>query len=204
MKKSNLLLKAIMLSLFVVFLNSCSDDKETDPEVFQLTVASVHPLRFIDDHYHPYFVKHDGKGEWDTYPYVKNFSFVEGYEYVIKIRKKRVIFEEIVGGSPYEYTLLEEISKVEKDTKDIPVQEGAYRIASESTGDEKMPYYALIDGIWTKIPPIEGFEFEEGYELIVYFDCVYNGNDATQTYTYIYTRSSQKERKDTEGIPSLK
>ena len=197
------LLKISFFILCVMTLGSCSDD-ENDGEnnVFQLTIASVHQNSFLGESYDLYFAKNNGEKNWNHYLGSINFSFTEGYEYVIKVRRQLHSYGPNENGIPYTDTLLEVISKVEKESEDIPVQNAIYLIASKSTGDEEMPYYArLKDGRWSKIPPIKGFEFEEGYETLVYFDCIYNGKDAPNPYTFIYTSSSQKEKWDTEGLP---
>ena len=209
------LLKILFLTLCVMPLGSCSDDKDEEFDVYQLTIASVQPGTFFGEKIDwssgtsdQYFAKIEGEENWSHHFGIPDFSFTEGYEYVLKVRRQRQKYSyggsnECRAPSADAYILiLEDISKVEKDSENIPVQNAGYLIASKSTGDEEMPYYAqLNDGSWSKIPQIIGFEFEEGYETLVYFYCIYNGKDAPNPYTFGYRSSSQKEKRDTEGLP---
>lgn len=201
MKNLSKITLLLLLSAFIFC--TCSNDDKREIEEFTLTVASVQPLMFNFDHYNPYYVKYEGKNEWKTFPYIKNFTYNRGYEYVIRVRKERVIFEDIIGGSPYEITLLQEISKLEKTSENIPIQKGWLKVASKKTGDEHYPYYvsAPRTGNWIKFYPIEGFEHEEGYEYLIDIDCKYNSGTNIYPYSFIYTSTERKEKRDSAGLP---
>ena len=96
MKQAKLLSLFLFVFMSLTIIASCSDsDDKREIREFQLTVASVKPLMFISDHYSPYFVKYEGENEWKTFPYITNFTLTEGYEYVIKVRSERVVFEDM-------------------------------------------------------------------------------------------------------------
>lgn len=197
------ILYAIALLLTVGLFISCGDDNE-DPIEYTMTVASVERIMFIADHHDPYYVKYEGENTWKNHSYIQNFTHTEGYEYVIRVRRDYDKSKEgMIGGSPYSYHLLEEISKTKKDSENIPSQSGWINIASKGTGDPNLPYYKLsiYTGDWEKIAPIEGFEYEEGYEYALEVSCKYNGVSAPQKYTYTYLKTHRKEKIDTVGLP---
>lgn len=206
MKQTKLLSLLLFICISLTFgLASCSDDDDKrEIQEFQLTVASVKRLKFIADHYSPYFVKHEGKNVWEPFPYITNFELTEGYEYVIKVRRERVIFEDIDGGSPYEITLLEEISKTKKVSENIPLQKGYFVIGSKKTGDDKNPYYVREQGkgYWVKFPGLlQGFDYEEGYEYVVELDCQFNGSTDILTYLFSFVKTQRKEKTNSIGLP---
>lgn len=67
-----------------------------------------------------------------------------------------------------------------------------------------MPYYACNScnfGEWEEFPPLEGFEYEEGYEYHVLLNVTYDGNNALQKYTYSYVRTMDEYLTDSKGLP---
>ena len=211
--------------LAVVFLLSCDDNKDENSDEFLLTVASVKVFNSIEEilpdildaseidskstsmvdmspHYYVqyiYHVKPEGQGEWEMFPYlIVGFDYEEGYEYILRVRKEpnELLVPKV--------TLLEEVSKVKKDSEDIS-RPWWFTIASKKTGDEDYPYYIEIANntstSWTKFPIIEGLQYEEGYEYYIKADCVYNGADAPQKYSFIYKETIKKEKKDSTGLP---
>jgi len=197
-----------LFGVFIVFaliggvFSGCSDDNDEDTKIYQLTVASVQRIMFISDHFSPYLVKYDGKGAWESFPYITDFQHEEGYEYVILVEQKRVRSDDWIGGSPYEITLINQISKTKKDSQNLPLQRGNFIIASKKTGDEALPYYVLSNrtGRWEKFPSIKDFQHEEGYEYELTLDCEYRGLEASPKYSYTCIKIS-REKRDSQGLP---
>lgn len=206
MKQTKLLSLFLFAFMSLTIITSCSDsDDKREIREFQLTVASVKRLMFVTDHYSPYFVKYEGENEWKPFPYITNFTLTEGYEYVIRVRSERVVFEDMEGGSPYEITLLEEISKTQKVSENIPPQRGYIVIGSKKTGDENNPYYMreLGKGYWVKFPGIlEDFDYEEGYEYIVELDYQFNGSTDINKYLFSFVKIQRKDKTDSVNLPS--
>lgn len=220
---------SVLFALTLGLFYACSDDEKKDAEVFEVTIASVkcfssilEPLRQVDGvstRLSPvpmnefFYAKKEGKSEWEhlLYPEIKGLNYKEGFEYVLRVRKNKTIFAEGTGdyndSHPfYKLVLLEEISKVEKESENIPMERGNIVIASQISENESTPYYAstMSNGTyWVQCPEIEGFVYEEGYEYLIEVDCKYNGVDANPKYTYIYVSTIEKKKKDSEGLPKL-
>lgn len=109
-----LTLFAVLLS---VALSSCKEDIGNE---ITLTVASQKGTCNIVGEYSCYIVKYDGSSTWTTIPEsIKGFDYQPGYEYVIRVSKKKV------NNPPQDYTgeyiLHEVISKVQKDSDGLPI-----------------------------------------------------------------------------------
>ncbi len=223
MKKLSSILILLLLSLCLFI--SCSDDDEKDVEEVKLTVASVKlfeeatetltgvPNNIKTKVYIPprYLVKLKGGSEWIGLIDIANFEHQEGYEYLIRAKKEKiegniaqtlpsVTTSDLYG---YQFTFLEEISKTKKDSENIPIQQGMFRLASRKTGDADYPYYVYEwknEG-WLKSPKIEGFTHEDGYEYHINISAKYLGASATPKYSYTLISELNKEKKDSEGLP---
>lgn len=198
---------------------ACSDDEDQDDvKEYTLTVASVKPLEFPLEYCEgegpSFLVKYESEDTWKNYQSIQGFTHEEGYEYVIRVRDERnEEFWKIINGGGVVcggfrpdriVTLLEVISKEAKDSKDIPVFNKSICIASKKTNDEDFPYYywgLCWQGKWSKFAPIEGFDYEEGYEYRIEIDCKYNGMEASPKYSYTYVKTSSKEQKESERLP---
>lgn len=181
---------------------SC-DDNDNDEQVFQVTVASVKLFNSIDetlpvannktinnskdilaDFFPSFYVKYENKENWEILnaPGISGFNHEEGYEYVLRIKSKPTGYAcPEIGVS-----LVEEISKVQKDSENLPMQVAFITVASQKTGDESNPYYIAKGNTWIKFPAIEGFEsvYEGGYQYEVTISCKYNGVKANPKYSY--------------------
>lgn len=187
---------AVFFALILGLFTSCSDD-EKESEEYVITVASVKRIPFIIDHFSPYYVKYEGKSEWRSHSYIGDFNHVEGHEYVIRVREDYdKSMEGMIGGSPYSYHLIEILSSIPKDSENIPLQAGWLTIVTQATGDANYPYYMLNrqTGKLEKIAPIEGFEYEEGYQYELEIKAKYNGVNAPQRYTYQFVKIQNKEK----------
>ena len=115
MKK--LILPLILLSL-ICGTSSCKDDLGTKEEL-TLIVASKKTVDTRTTYYMPYFVKYYPLDDWHYFSPIEGFEHEKGYEYTIRVLKeyKGMIME---VEPYYEYTLLEIISKIEKDSENLP------------------------------------------------------------------------------------
>lgn len=149
----------------------------------------------------------NSEAKWMEWQNIIGFNYEEDYEYVIRVRKERVIFDEVDGPPIYQYTYLEEISKIKKDSENIPNQTAIFRIASKRTNDNHYPFWAQLTTYpnepWIQIPALDGFEYEEDYECFVFLNCKFNGTATKDKYTYTYKSTHTKVKKDTEGLPNL-
>lgn len=194
-----LLFAVVVLTISTIFCACDNGDDNENSKEYTIIVASIQTIMFNSDHHYPYFVKYEGTNEWVHHSRISGFSYTEGYEYVIRVRRDYdKSEEEVLGGSPYSFILLEEISKTQKDSENIPLQNGWINIHSNGTGDPDFPYYVFesYTGSWKKFPPIEGFEFEEGYKYAIGVSCKYNGVNAPQKYSYTYIETYRKEKVD--------
>lgn len=197
---------SILIMLISFLFSSCKDEDNGNEHTYKITVASVKPILNLADILDSnsnkattgYFLKNLEGGEWlENEDIIRGFNHEEGYEYILEL--KTIVILECIS---YEYELVKEISKIQKDSENIPLQKESITIASIETGDETNPYYILMDSKWIKFPTIEGFDliYEEGYEYEVTIDCKYNGVNATPKYSFIYAETTKKEKKDSEGL----
>ena len=111
------------------FIGCSNDDEEgrkvTDYKELVLTVASKKVPGIIMEGnnavYELYAVKKEQADEWTAYGDIAGFAHEKGYEYKIKVSE--TTYQDYAMGDPTwtERNLLEVISKVKKDSEDLPI-----------------------------------------------------------------------------------
>jgi len=115
MKK--LIIPLILLS-FICGTTSCKEDLDSKDELI-LIVASERAIDTRTTYYTPYFVKYNPVDEWHYFFPIEGFEHEKGYEYTIRVLKEYK--GTTMGVEPYyEYTLLEIISKIKKNSEGLP------------------------------------------------------------------------------------
>ena len=114
--------KILLLLLVPLFIVSCSDDDwRDDVRIMTVTVASQTRA------YTPVFgtprqgvvVKFKDDGEWERLGSIRDFDYEIGYEYTIKVKRQR--YDPNIADTPYYYySLVKELSKVKKNSADLP------------------------------------------------------------------------------------
>ncbi len=180
----------IITCLTVWGMTACSDENSEDihNKEMVITVASEKAIHDGTEWVAPYFIKENGKGEWRRLEGIQEFTHEDGYEYVLRIWREKWHDGEIQDVSIYRYKLLEVLSKVKKDSEDMPLQGMFLLIAPYKSTDPAFPYYARVTGNpeWTPFPEIEGFDYEEGQKYAIYVGRKFNGSNADPKYTYIW------------------
>lgn len=114
-------LTILFLICFSVTLFSCNTEKkENKNDAITLTIASkqvdctgVMPQKC-------YLIKQEGQQDWNFfYDSIEGFSYTPGYEYTIEV-KVDTIANPAADRSSLKYTLIKELSKVEKESADMP------------------------------------------------------------------------------------
>lgn len=114
-------LTILLLICFSVVLFSCNNEKkEQKDNTLTLTIASkqvnctgVMPQQC-------YLIKLDGQQGWSYfYDSIEGFSYTPGYEYTLEV-KVDSIANPPADRSSLKYTLVKEISKVQKESADMP------------------------------------------------------------------------------------
>lgn len=203
---------SILIMLIGFFFSSCKDDDDKNERIYQVKVASVKPFFHLSEvleyntsssiqksQYVPtYFVKYLNNNKWDYGRDIEGFTYEEGFEYTLEV--KSIDIDPSLGIS--RIVLIKEISKVQKDSENIPLQKKKIIVASRKAEDTLYPYYILNNDKWVKFPTIEGFDsiYEEGFEYELEINCKYNGANATPKYSFIYAETVQKEKKNSEGL----
>ncbi|MDE6147457.1 MAG: DUF4377 domain-containing protein [Bacteroidales bacterium] len=119
-----------ILCLCALSLSGCQEKQDegrkiTGYEEYRLTVASRRLPGVVTSCGNTvsadvFAVKKDGASEWEPLPYISEFDYEEGYEYVISL--SRTDYLDYAMGEPAwtEYKLLEVISKESKESEDLP------------------------------------------------------------------------------------
>lgn len=125
--KTNRILSILVLLLCAFGIMSCSKDGRqiTDRQEYTLTVASkMLPgvlfscgANYLTD---VYAVKVGDSDKWSQFGPISGFDYTEGYEYEIKIRETSYLDYRMGEPAWTEYELIKVISKVEKDSEDLP------------------------------------------------------------------------------------
>lgn len=203
------LLLAMLLSVSFV---SCTTDDEHSKEL-TLIIASEKCANYSSweecGNYSswsssPYFAKSTETDRWDTFSYIEGFDHEVGYEYRVKVWQEKWHNGEIADAPMYRYKLLEVLSKVKKDSENIPDQLIYLIIASRKTPDSTLPYYVKTlhySPQWTPCQEIEGFEYEEGYQYEIVVEKKFRGSDTLPKYTYSYIRTNRKEQMNSTELP---
>lgn len=120
----------LMLFLFTFTFISCDKEDEegvkvTDYQEYELTVASKKILGMIFSEGKNYFrkvyaVKKNNAQDWESFSFIQDFNYEEGYEYHIKISKTTYLDYRKGDPSWTEYKLLEVISKEKYDSEGLP------------------------------------------------------------------------------------
>ena len=194
----NLLLLVALPTLFL----SCDNDDDEHNKELMITIASEQRAYDGDLGFSPYFVKLEGFDEWRAFDYISGFEHEAGYEYQLRVWQEKWHNGEIADASIYRYKLLEVLSKVKKDSEDLPVQTAFLLVASRKSTDPEKPYYArfMDEKDWTLFPEIEGFEYEEGYEHSLLVSRKFNGSNAPEKFSYTHLETFQKIKKNSEGL----
>ncbi len=206
MKTQNLLITEHLWGVLTLILCaccfiSCSNKEEegrkvTDYKELVLTIASKKVPGMV---WHSgtnyvtevYAVKKGETEEWITYGSIAGFEYEKGYEYKIKVSE--TTYQDYAMGDPTwtERNLLEVISKVKKDSEDLPIH------LVPDTYYKRIPFtqYRYV---------VEAFEYEKGYEYKIkvsettYQD--YAMGDPTWTERNLLEVIS-KVKKDSEDLP---
>ena len=218
-------MKKFLLLLAMPFLAfTCHDDEiywEDDIKTMTLTVGShggTSNLDPFDGVHSVLFVKFDGALTWEKLNGIQGFEYEEGYEYVLKVERRRYD-PAIQDVGRYYYIFKEIISKIEKETEGLPVDMwGEYvTIGSKMTriispaGDEVDAYYIKFRSRsqhpeWEKIETLslpKFREYEEGYEyeLYVYVEKLWDKEDGVYHMRYVLTYVLEKNKKNSTGLP---
>lgn len=120
----------LILFLFTFTFISCDKEDEggvkvTDYQEYELTVASKKILGMIFSEGKNYFrkvyaVKKNNAQDWESFSFIQDFNYEEGYEYHIKISKTTYLDYRKGDPSWTEYKLLEVISKEKHDSEGLP------------------------------------------------------------------------------------
>lgn len=118
-------MKKLTLFIFLSFLSSilfsCNMSKEAANNMVMMTIASkkvdctgVGKMKCL-------LIKKGDQKDW-TFHYfgIKNFNYEEGYEYLIQVRKDS-IKNPPADAPSIQYTLVKEISKVKKQSENMPL-----------------------------------------------------------------------------------
>ncbi|MDE5733492.1 MAG: DUF4377 domain-containing protein, partial [Bacteroidales bacterium] len=120
----------IILCLCALSFSGCQEKQDegrkiTGYEEYRLTVASRRLPGVVTSCGNTvsadvFAVKKEGASVWEPLPYISEFDYAEGYEYVIRL--SRTDYLDYAMGEPAwtEYKLLEVISKESKESEDLP------------------------------------------------------------------------------------
>ncbi|NDV80675.1 DUF4377 domain-containing protein [Bacteroides sp. 51] len=199
--KTNLFYLFLITSL-LMGLSACDDNDERHNKEMVVTIASEKKIFDGDFLFSPYWAKEAGDDKWSAIDAIGGFEHEDGYECVLRIWREKWHDGEVADASIYRYKLLETLSKVKKDSENIPSQHLFIQIASRKTGDPDMPYYARLGGEnWKPFPNIEGFVHEVGHEYRLIISRNFQGSDAPAKFTYSYVSTSEDKEIDTSGLP---
>lgn len=131
--KTKLFFGMVLMALFtVVGLTACSNDdddegkKIIDHKEYTITVASaklqgVLTLSGFNTVSDVYAVKIENSTEWEAFGSISNFDYEEGYEYKLRISETTYLDNRMGDPVWTERKLLEVISKVKKDSENLPI-----------------------------------------------------------------------------------
>jgi len=193
----------LLVSFVCAGFVSCSDDDD-ETKVFDVTISSVQKVYDGDFVFSPYFGKQEGDNTWKPFDYIYGFEHEEGYEYVLKVKQEKHPNRDMADAPMYKYTLLEVLSKVKKESENIPMQGIHMTIASKRPQGTDFPSYYVRyrGGKWIVFEQeIKGLEYEEGSEYSIYAGLTFLGHDATPKYSYSLINTFKKEEKESEGLP---
>jgi len=194
----------LLISFICAGFVSCSDDDDDDERVFNVIISSVQKVYNTDFGFSPYFGKQAEDDAWKPFDNIEGFEHEEGYEYILKLKQAKHPDRDMADAPVYKYTLLEVLSKVKKESENIPIQGIHMIIASERPKNTASPsyYVSYMGGDWKILEQeIEDFEYEEGYEYSIYAGLTFLGHYTTPKYSYSVIETYSKEKKESIALP---
>lgn len=114
---------SLLFALTAIIVVSCSDDSENLSTTETITMASnLYKWPDGTNNLFPTYnlIKREGKQEWECfYSEIKGFSFEEGYETVLEVRIDPIAKPAADQGDE-QYTLIKDISKIQKESEGLP------------------------------------------------------------------------------------
>ncbi|MCD8186874.1 MAG: DUF4377 domain-containing protein [Rikenellaceae bacterium] len=115
----------ILTVIFIFSLSALGCTQEDSDKIFTVTVASSVQERENENESTSvpfvYYVKFEDSMDWEMFPhYIGGFEYEEGYEYRIKMKQTR-LKNPAQDQDPLEYTLLEILTKTQKDSEGLPL-----------------------------------------------------------------------------------
>lgn len=105
--------------IFILGLSSCNNENSENKEMI-LTVASEKPIPNGMENFRPLYAKAQGVERWSSWEGIEGFTHEDGYEYVLKVWREKWHNGEVMDASMYRYKLLRVISKMKRDSRDLP------------------------------------------------------------------------------------
>lgn len=207
--------KLVFLAIAIIALATACNKTEN---ITTMTIASEKRITMGVAPMEVLLVKEDNASEWSYfYSNIEGFYYEPGYEYVLEVKKETKEEPTPSDISNIKYTLVKEISKIKKDSENMPIDISKEDIATMVIASEKRlamgaaPMEVLLvkeNGAeeWSFFySNIEGFDYESGYEyeIEVKKETIEEPVPAdVSSIKYILTKEISKTKKNSENMPA--